>query len=176
MLSKSILFRCGASLSRSIPIQKRYFTHVDKEGSAHMVDISEKNITKRSATAVGRIVFSNPQVVPMIREDAMKKGDVLGVARVAGIMAVKSTPSIIPLCHPIMITKIKNDLALGDNSVNVSCTVECQGKTGVEMEAITGTMASLVTVYDMCKAVDKHMVIENVYVKKKQGGSHDFEV
>ncbi|KAA8916355.1 hypothetical protein TRICI_001498 [Trichomonascus ciferrii] len=153
------------------------FSHVDSDGQAQMVDVSDKRVTKRIATARGEIQFSTPEVVDLIRSNSMKKGDVLGVARVAGIMAVKSTPTIIPLCHPIMITKIKNNVEVQDQStVVVETTVQCDGKTGVEMEAITGAMASLVTVYDMCKAVDKHMVISQVYVKQKQGGKHDFKI
>ncbi|ANB11596.1 Molybdenum cofactor biosynthesis protein C [Sugiyamaella lignohabitans] len=151
-------------------------THVDSSGSAHMVDISEKKETRRSATAKGVIRFSNDQVATLIRNNQLKKGDVLSVARIAGIMAVKLTPNIIPLCHPIMVTKIKNNLVVchSDNSVEVTCTVECFGKTGVEMEAMTGAMASLTTVYDMCKAVDKHMVISQVYISEKRGGKADF--
>lgn len=150
---------------------------MDSEGEAQMVDVSDKASTKRTATATGEIIFSSPRVTELINSNSMKKGDVLGVARVAGIMAVKSTPNIIPLCHPIMITKINNSVQVAaENKVVVETTVQCDGKTGVEMEAITGAMAGLVTVYDMCKAVDKHMVISQVYVKQKKGGKSDFSI
>lgn len=141
-----------------------------------MVDVSSKAPTKRSATAAGRILFSNAQVTSLITANALKKGDVLGVARIAGIMAVKATPNIIPLCHPIAVTKITNDLEVGDNAVEVRTTVECEGKTGVEMEALTGALASLATVYDMCKALDKAMTIEHVRVVKKTGGKTDIDL
>lgn len=140
-----------------------------------MVDVGSKSITQRSATAIGKIRFIKP-VGEQIRENSNKKGDVLGVARIAGIMAVKNTPQIIPLCHPIMVTKITNEVKVdeGDESASCEVTVKCDGKTGVEMEAMTGAMATLVTVYDMCKAVDKNMVIENVKVVEKKGGKSDF--
>lgn len=164
------------SQSASARSKKPELTHLTQDGSAHMVDVSSKTPTKRSATALGRIYFSNPQVLGLINENALKKGDVLGVARVAGIMAVKSTPNIIPLCHPIAITKITNDLDVLDNAVEVRTTVQCEGKTGVEMEALTGALASLATVYDMCKAVDKEMVIGDVRVVKKSGGKTDIDL
>jgi cyclic pyranopterin phosphate synthase len=152
------------------------FSHVDSTGSARMVNISDKKETSRTAVARGTIRFSNPLVSTQIKNNELKKGDVLSVARIAGIMAVKSTANIIPLCHPIMVTKISNELFVNEDSVDVECTVGCVGKTGVEMEAIVGAMATLTTVYDMCKAIDKHMVITNVHVKKKKGGKNDFEV
>ncbi len=152
-------------------------THITEDGSAHMVDIREKEITHRTATAEGFIQFSNPVVSNLINSNTMKKGDVLGVARIAGIMAVKNTSSIIPLCHPIPVTRITNELIVSKyNRVISTCTVECDGKTGVEIEAIMGVLSSLATVYDMCKAVDKQMVISDVKVLKKAGGrSGDFE-
>lgn len=104
----------------------------------------------------------------------MKKGDVMGTARIAGIMAVKKTSDLIPLCHPLLITKIKNDLEVGADYVDATCTVHCNGQTGVEMEALTGVMVTLGTVYDMCKAADRHMIISDVRVVKKSGGTHDF--
>uniref|UniRef100_A0A060T230 Molybdenum cofactor biosynthesis protein 1 n=1 Tax=Blastobotrys adeninivorans TaxID=409370 RepID=A0A060T230_BLAAD len=150
-------------------------THVDDDGSAHMVDVSDKKHTHRTATAVGQIKFSTTEVTKLIEKNELKKGDALGVARIAGIMAVKATPTIIPLCHPLMITKIQNHVTIKDPStVQVRCTVKCHGQTGVEMEAMTGATATLLTVYDMCKAVDRHMTISDVKVVTKQGGTHDF--
>lgn len=141
-----------------------------------MVDVSEKQATKRRAIATGIIRFHEPAVAQQILENTNKKGDVLGVARVAGIMAVKQTPKLIPLCHPIMTTKIKNNLELQGDSVHVECTVECVGPTGVEMEALVGASMTLSTVYDMCKAIDKHMTITDLRVVEKVGGRHDFSL
>jgi molybdenum cofactor biosynthesis protein MoaC len=150
-------------------------THVDNQGSANMVDISDKTVTKRKATARGNIVFSTSKTIELIRANEMKKGDVLSVSRIAGIMAVKQTPNMIPLCHPLAITKINNEIYIQDeNSIVVECTVNCEGKTGVEMEAIFGTLTTLATIYDMCKAADKHMTISDVRVIEKKGGRHDF--
>ncbi|KAI0463597.1 hypothetical protein LJB42_002599 [Komagataella kurtzmanii] len=141
-----------------------------------MVDIHEKSITHRKATASGIIRFSNNVAASLIEQDSNKKGDVLGVSRISGIMAVKNTSQLIPLCHPISITKIKVTLELDskNNSVTSECTVECEGKTGVEMEALTGCTVSLLTVYDMCKAVDKDMIISEVQVTEKRGGKADY--
>ncbi|CDK29236.1 unnamed protein product [Kuraishia capsulata CBS 1993] len=137
-----------------------------------MVDIHEKDITHRRAVAVGKIRFSNEHVVGLIQSNGNKKGDVFSVARVAGIMGVKRCSDLIPLCHPLQITKVKVELELNadDNSATCTCQVECTGKTGVEMEAMTGVTVALLTVYDMCKAVDKYMVIDGVRVEHKSGG------
>lgn len=160
-------------------------THVSEAGSAHMVSISDKIPTKRTARAVCRVRFTNDVAVGLIQENQMKKGDVLGVARIAGIMAAKRTADLIPLCHPIPISKVTVDLAIPplvggkqDSSnagqhahvVEIEATVSCEGKTGVEMEALTAASTAALTVYDMCKAVDKGMVIEGLRVVLKEGG------
>ncbi|KAK6219038.1 hypothetical protein LQW54_002540 [Pestalotiopsis sp. IQ-011] len=155
-------------------------THVSASGEAHMVSISSKQPTARTAKAVCSIQFSSNVTTDLIRENALKKGDVLGVARIAGIMAAKSTPSLIPLCHPITISKVAVDLAVVDvedddgnpvsGRVDIEATVSCEGKTGVEMEALTAASAAALTVYDMCKAVDKGMVIGGLRVVMKEGG------
>ncbi|KAI6353818.1 hypothetical protein MCOR25_008864 [Pyricularia grisea] len=153
-------------------------THVSESGAAHMVSIAAKAVTSRVATAACTVVFSNATAARLIRENQMKKGDVLGVARVAGIMASKKTSDLIPLCHPIPISRVSVDLAVSDPSggddeaavVEVSATVECDGKTGVEMEALTAASTAALTVYDMCKAVDKGMRIEGLRVVLKDGG------
>lgn len=147
-------------------------THVSDSGSAHMVSISDKNVTSRVAKAACTVRFSNNTAIGLIRENQMKKGDVLGVARVAGIMAAKRTSDLIPLCHPIPISKVTLDLDLGteSNTIEVQATVTCDGKTGVEMEALTAASTAALTVYDMCKAVDKGMVIEGLRVVLKDGG------
>ncbi|KAF7545496.1 hypothetical protein G7Z17_g9137 [Cylindrodendrum hubeiense] len=146
-------------------------THVSKSGSARMVCISDKSITSRVAKAACTVRFSNKTAIDLIRENQMKKGDVLGVARVAGIMASKRTPDLIPLCHPIALSKVSVDLDVrGDDTIEILATVTCDGKTGVEMEALTAASTAALTVYDMCKAVDKAMVIEGLRVVLKDGG------
>lgn len=139
-----------------------------------MVSIAAKAVTSRVATAVCTVVFSNPMAARLIRENQMKKGDVLGVARVAGIMASKKTSDLIPLCHPIPISRVSVDLAVSDSedrqAVEVRATVECDGKTGVEMEALTAASTAALTIYDMCKAVDKGMRVEGLRVVLKDGG------
>ncbi|KAG0134718.1 Molybdopterin cofactor biosynthesis C domain-containing protein [Tuber indicum] len=163
-------------------------THIAPTGEAHMVSISAKPPTPRASTACGRVVFSNPTARDLILKGLNKKGDVLGVARVAGIMAVKKTPEVIPLCHPILIDGVDVRVELGGRGgggeteegggngyVDIYVTVRCEGKTGVEMEALTGVSVAALTVFDMCKAVDKRMVIEGVRVVRKSGGrSGDF--
>ncbi|TLS28717.1 hypothetical protein PpBr36_00581 [Pyricularia pennisetigena] len=160
---------------------KPRLTHVSDSGAAHMVSIAAKAVTSRVATAACTVVFSNATAARLIRENQMKKGDVLGVARVAGIMASKKTSDLIPLCHPIPISRVSVNLAVSDPSggdreaaaaatVEVSATVECDGKTGVEMEALTAASTAALTVYDMCKAVDKGMRIEGLRVVLKDGG------
>ncbi|KAL7935085.1 hypothetical protein V8C35DRAFT_300666 [Trichoderma chlorosporum] len=146
-------------------------THVSESGSAHMVNISEKQVTSRVATAACAVHFSDDTAIKLIRENQMKKGDVLGVARVAGIMAAKRTPDLIPLCHPIAISRVSVDLdVVGGRRIEVRATVSCDGKTGVEMEALTAASSAALTVYDMCKAVDKGMRIEGLRVVLKDGG------
>lgn len=152
------------------------FTHIDANGNAVMVDVGGKDITARSATAVGRISM-NGACFAMVAQGRMKKGDVLGVAQVAGIMAAKRTSELIPLCHPLLTTRcaVEFELLRSQNQIAVFCTVECRGQTGVEMEALTGASVALLTVYDMCKAVDKRMVISDIHLQEKHGGkSGDF--
>jgi len=150
--------------------------HFDRSGNAVMVDVSEKQITARTAVAQGDIRLS-AAVMDAIRMGSAKKGDVLGVARVAGIMAVKRAFELIPMCHPLPIQQCAVDFLLDEtkNVVTAVCTVKTEGKTGVEMEALTGVSVALLAIYDMCKAIDKGMCMENIRLVKKQGGkSGDF--
>ena len=142
------------------------FTHFDENGNALMVDVSEKAETKREATARGSIYMS-PQCLKKVEERTMAKGDVLGVARVAGIMGAKKTSELIPLCHLLNLTKLTVDFTIKEetNEIEAACTARTTGKTGVEMEALTG-----VKIYDMCKAVDKSMEMGNIYLEHKSGG------
>ena len=152
------------------------FNHFDKNGNAVMVDVSGKEPTYRTAVAQGQILVSE-EILQAVLEQKAKKGDVLGVARVAGIMAVKQTSSIIPMCHPLMIQKCSVDfqVLLGEQAIQAVCTVKTEGKTGVEMEALHGVSAALLTIYDMCKAIDKKMVIRDIHLVEKTGGkSGDF--
>lgn len=151
-------------------------THFDESGNAIMVDVSDKNITKRIAIAKGRI-YVNEAVMNAILNNKVEKGDVLGVARVVGIMAVKRTSDLIPMCHPLMITKCTVDFDINkeERYIEAICTAKLTGKTGVEMEALTGATVTLLTIYDMCKALDKSMEITGVHLYKKTGGkSGDF--
>lgn len=152
------------------------FTHIDSRGNALMVDVGNKEITRRTAVAEGYIKMS-PGCFDMVSEGRGKKGDVLGVAQIAGIMAAKRTSDIIPLCHPLMLSKVTVELELIPETCQVRavCTACCEGKTGVEMEALTGASAALLTVYDMCKAVDRAMEIGPIRLLEKHGGkSGDF--
>jgi cyclic pyranopterin phosphate synthase len=146
-------------------------SHVDEEGKVRMVDVGGKPDQLRIARAEGFIQL-NPETVKLIRENLIRKGDVLTVAEVAGIQGAKKTSELVPLCHPLPITKIDVKATLKENGVLVSSEVRCVGKTGVEMEALTAVQIALLTVYDMCKAVDKEMVIGEVRVTKKgkEGG------
>lgn len=153
----------------SSPAQPK-LTHLTSTGAAHMVPIANKQPTTRTARAICSVHFSNPTALQLVRENGLKKGDVLGVARIAGIMAAKRTPDLIPLCHPIMLSHVSVELAPADNRIDVSATVTCDGKTGVEMEALTAAAAAALTVYDMCKAVDKGMRVEGLRVVLKEGG------
>lgn len=148
------------------------FTHLDREGKPNMVDISEKIPTKRTAIASGEI-FVNQTCFQMIKAGESKKGPILTVAQIAGIMAGKRTAELIPLCHSLHLSKIKVDFTLNDekSSLVATATVACQEATGVEMEALTAVSVALLTVYDMCKAVDKEMVISNLFLLEKQGGT-----
>ena len=144
-------------------------THVDESGAARMVDVSGKDVTARTATASGRVLVS-PTVVALLRGEGVPKGDALGVARLAGIMGAKQTPSLIPLCHPLAISGVTVDLAVGDESVDILATVRTTDRTGVEMEALTAVSVAALTVVDMVKAVDKGAVITDVRVETKTGG------
>ena len=153
-------------------------THFNEQGRARMVDVSEKPVTAREATAHG-IITMNADAFAAVESGTVKKGDVLGVARVAGIMATKRTSELIPLCHLLQLTKCTVDFELlaenGSYAVQAQCLVKTTGKTGVEMEALTGVQIALLTIYDMCKAVDKAMVITDVHLLSKAGGkSGDF--
>ena len=147
------------------------FTHFDTDGNAIMVDVSEKDKTTRVAIATGTIKMSQ-QCYQSVKAGSMKKGDVLGVARLAGIMGVKQTPSLIPLCHTLLIEKVHIDFEFFDEifAIKANCTVKVTGKTGVEMEALTGVSITLLTIYDMCKAVDKGMEILEIKLQEKHGG------
>ena len=141
-----------------------------------MVDVSQKQITERVAVASGRITMS-PECFEKVAAGQMKKGDVLGVARIAGIMGAKRTGDLIPLCHPLSLTGLEIDFEMDQEScsIYVSCRVKTTGKTGVEMEALTGVQVALLTIYDMCKAVDKRMVMSDIHLVSKSGGkSGDF--
>ncbi len=147
------------------------FTHFDKEGKAVMVDVSDKKETTRTATAKGRVLVQ-PETMKLIQEGGFKKGDVLSVARLAGIMGAKKTPDLIPLCHPLMLTSVKVDFELhpDENAIDVIGTCKLTGQTGVEMEALTAVSVASLTIYDMCKAVDKGIQITDVRLIKKTGG------
>ena len=146
-------------------------THFDAAGNAVMVDVSEKPVTAREATAHG-IITMNAEAFAAVESGTVKKGDVLGVARVAGIMATKRTSELIPLCHPLPLTKvqIEFDLLPERRAVEARCTVKTSGVTGVEMEALTGVSTALLTIYDMCKAADRGMVMTGVRLLQKHGG------
>jgi cyclic pyranopterin phosphate synthase len=146
-------------------------THFDQAGNAAMVDVSDKPVTARSATAKARVVMA-AATLAMIQQGSAKKGDVLGVARLAGIMGAKRTADLIPLCHPLPITAVKVDLETDSaaNAVDITATVRTTGQTGVEMEALTAASVAALTVYDMCKAVDRSMRIEGLRVTHKAGG------
>jgi cyclic pyranopterin phosphate synthase len=144
-------------------------THLDEAGAARMVDVGEKAVTAREATATGRIAMTR-EAAAAIRAGAVAKGDVLAVARVAGIMAAKRTSELIPLCHPLPITKVTLDLAPDETGVAATATVATDGKTGVEMEALTAVSVALLTIYDMAKALDKAMTIDGVRLLAKSGG------
>ncbi len=141
-------------------------THIDEKGKANMVDVAGKPQQTRTAFAEG-FIHLQAETVALINENQMKKGDVLTVSEIAGIQAAKKTSELIPLCHPIMLTKVSVKATLKENGVHVSCMAKCIGQTGVEMEALTGVQVGLLTVYDMCKAVDKAMHMENVHLIKK---------
>lgn len=146
-------------------------THINEEGRAKMVDVSEKSDTVREATAVGSISMKR-ETIERIKEGAISKGDVLAVAQVGGIMGAKSTPQIIPMCHPIMISGCDISFKIDDenNKIDITGVAKTVGKTGIEMEALTAVSVAALTIYDMCKAIDKEMVINNIMLVKKTGG------
>ena len=146
-------------------------THFDAQGQAHMVDVADKAHTRRIGVATGRIVMQ-AATLALIQSGSAKKGDVLGIARIAGIQAAKKTSDLIPLCHPLALTRVAVDFALDEAAHAVTCTatVETVGPTGVEMEALTAVQVALLTIYDMCKAVDRGMTITEVRLLEKHGG------
>lgn len=161
-------------MSKPDPATAPTLTHFDAQGQAHMVDVGAKPATHRIAVATGRIEMQ-PATLAIIEAGTAKKGDVLGVARIAGIMAAKKTSDLIPLCHPLALTRVavEFELAPSDQAVQCTATVETMGPTGVEMEALTAVQVALLTIYDMCKAVDRNMTIEGVRVTQKRGGKSD---
>ena len=146
-------------------------THFDAQGQAHMVDVGTKAATHRTAIAEGRIVM-NPATLAIILAGSAKKGDVLGIARIAGIMAAKKTSDLVPLCHPLALTRVVVDFKADPPNSSISCnaTVETVGPTGVEMEALIAVQVALSTIYDMCKAIDRGMTMTDVRVREKHGG------
>lgn len=141
-------------------------SHTNKDGKANMVDVGNKPQQTRTAKAIGHIKLQQ-NTINLIKENQMKKGDVLTIAEIAGIQAGKKTSELIPLCHPLMITKLDVKATLTENGVTCESFAKCIGQTGIEMEALTAVNVALLTIYDMCKAVDKGMVIENVYLREK---------
>ena len=144
-------------------------THIDAAGNAHMVDVADREVTTRTATTVGRVLLS-AQVVSLLRDGAVPKGDVLATARIAGIMATKRTPDLIPLCHPIAVHGVSVDLEVVDDGVNITATVKTADRTGVEMEALTAVAVAGLTVIDMVKAIDPGATITDVKMIHKDGG------
>ena len=157
-------------------MNKPKLSHIDAEGKAVMVDVSDKDVTQRVATATGSVIME-PETLKLIEEGGVKKGDVLSVARLAGIMGAKKTPELIPLCHPLALNSIDVELTLdgGRNAVLISATCRVKGRTGVEMEALTAVSVAALTIYDMCKAVDRSMRLTDIRLTEKSGGrSGDF--
>ena len=152
------------------------FTHFNADGNAVMVDVGEKEDTKREALASG-VIYMSEECYRKVKEGSMKKGDVLGVARIAGIMGAKKTAELIPLCHILSLTKVEIDFEYleEEHGIRAICHTACTGRTGVEMEALTGVNVALLTIYDMCKAIDKRMVMTDIHLVEKKGGkSGDF--
>lgn len=151
-------------------------SHIDEDGNASMVDVSDKDVTHRVATAAGSVLME-PETMALIRDGGVKKGDVISVARLAGIMGAKKTPELIPLCHPLALEAIDVDLSLDPdrNAVDITATCRVSGRTGVEMEALTAVSVAALTIYDMCKAVDRGMRLTDIRLLAKSGGrSGDF--
>jgi cyclic pyranopterin phosphate synthase len=145
------------------------FTHLNDAGEARMVDVSTKDVTARIARATGRVLVS-AEVIALLRDGAVPKGDALGTARIAGILGAKQTPNLIPLCHPIAVTGVDLDLTVTDDAVQISATVKTRDRTGVEMEALTAVSVAALTVVDMVKAIDPAAVISDIQVESKSGG------
>ena len=152
-------------------MKEKELTHFNREGRAHMVDVGNKEDTQRVAIAEGAILMQ-PETLSMIKDNKIAKGDVLGVAQVAGIMAAKKTSEIIPMCHPLMLTGVDVNFLINENEnkIIIQSKVKTVGKTGVEMEALIAVAAAGLTIYDMCKAVDRGMAIESIYLLEKSGG------
>jgi cyclic pyranopterin phosphate synthase len=148
---------------------QQHLSHVDEAGAARMVDVSAKDVTARTARATGRVLVA-PRVVELLRADGLPKGDVLAVARIAGIMGAKRTPDLIPLCHPLSLSGVTIDLEVTDQAVEITATVRTTDRTGVEMEALTAVTVAALTIIDMVKAVDKGAVVTDVRVEEKTGG------
>jgi cyclic pyranopterin phosphate synthase len=146
------------------------FSHIDREGSARMVDVGEKEVIRRTAKAAGRILMA-PETVELLRDRALPKGDALNTAKIAGVMAAKRTPDLIPLCHGITLTSVDVDFEVAEDQIEITATARASDRTGVEMEALTAVSVAALTIYDMCKAVDKKMVIGEVRLieKTKEG-------
>jgi len=159
----------GRAASEAKRVETRELTHVDESGAARMVDVSGKDATAREAVATGRVLVS-PEVVALLRSGDVPKGDALAVARVAGIMAAKRTPDLVPLCHPLTLSGVTVDLEVTDDAVEIRATGRTTDRTGVEMEALTAVSVAALTVFDMVKAVDKSGVISDVRVESKSGG------
>lgn len=149
------------------------FTHFDDQGKARMVNVGQKDVTVRTAVAAGRVLL-NRTTFDLIRSGGVKKGDVLTVAQIAGIMGAKRTPDLIPMCHPILIDGVDLQLHLDETrcSVEIQAVLRCNGRTGVEMEALTAVSVAALTIYDMCKAVQRDMVIADIHLVRKTGGVH----
>ncbi|MCZ2527004.1 cyclic pyranopterin monophosphate synthase MoaC [Streptomyces sp. NPDC059506] len=148
---------------------RSHLTHIDESGAARMVDVSDKQVTARTARATGRVLVS-PRVVELLRGEGMPKGDALATARIAGIMGAKRTPDLVPLCHPLALSGVRVELSVTDEAVEIEAVVRTTDRTGVEMEALTAVTVAALTVVDMVKAVDKAAVITDVGVEEKTGG------
>jgi cyclic pyranopterin phosphate synthase len=162
---------CLKDLSKILEVSMSKLSHVDARGRAQMVDVAGKVVTAREAIATGTVRMK-PEVLRMIAVGQIPKGDVLAVARVAGIMAAKKTPELVPLCHPLPITSASIEFTPDEShgTITIKATVRVEGKTGVEMEALTAVSVAALTIYDMCKAVDKGMIISDICLMKKTGG------
>ena len=155
---------------------EKKLSHINASGNAEMVDVSEKQVSSRIAIASGRVLFPTEVFKELQQQDFLgKKGSIVQTAVIAGIQGVKKTSELIPLCHQINLTKIDVDIGPGDNQFLITCTVKCDGKTGVEMEALTGVSAAALTIYDMCKALSQDIVISTVQLERKSGGKNDYE-